>query len=109
MDETVSPYTILQQLNNINNLSEKDVISDEGRFSFKEDTSITYDSLVSKPDMKIVNMDEYHIRDGRKGIADDARKAIKATGKVDNGQHIIHNEDVVLEILLLDEKHCSMV
>ena len=32
----VSPYTILQQLNNINNLSEKDVISDEGRFSFKD-------------------------------------------------------------------------
>ncbi len=100
MDETVSPYTILQQLNNINNLSEKDVISDEGRFSFKEDTSITYDSLVSKPDMKIVNMDEYHIRDGRKGIVDDARKAIKATGKVDNGQHIIHNEDVDRDIIV---------
>lgn len=36
MDETVSPYTILQQLNNINSLSEKDVISDEGRFSFED-------------------------------------------------------------------------
>ena len=34
MDETVSPHTILQQLNNINSLSEKDVISDEGRFFF---------------------------------------------------------------------------
>lgn len=39
MDETVSPYTILQQLNNINNLSEKDVISDEGRFSIPDTDS----------------------------------------------------------------------
>lgn len=34
--DVVSPYNILQQLNNINNLSEKDVISDEGRFSLKD-------------------------------------------------------------------------
>lgn len=36
----VSPYTILQQLNNINNLSEKDVISDEGRFSFPDESDV---------------------------------------------------------------------
>lgn len=36
----VSPYTILQQLNNINNLSEKDVISDEGRFSFPGESDV---------------------------------------------------------------------
>lgn len=39
MDETVSPYTIFQQLNNINNLSENDVISDEGRFSLPDTDS----------------------------------------------------------------------
>lgn len=32
----VFPYNILQQLNNINNLSENDVFSDEGRFSLKD-------------------------------------------------------------------------
>lgn len=45
MDETVSPYTILQQLNNINNLSENDVISDEGRFSLKEPVEETKDLI----------------------------------------------------------------
>lgn len=35
--ETVSPYIILQQLNNINSLTEKDVITDEGRFQLKTD------------------------------------------------------------------------
>ena len=35
--ETVSPYIILQQLNNINNLTEKDIISDEGRFQLKDE------------------------------------------------------------------------
>lgn len=39
--DVVSPYNILQQLNNINNLSEKDVISDEGRFSLKDTTEET--------------------------------------------------------------------
>lgn len=33
--ETVSPYIILQQLNNINNLTEKNIITDEGRFQLK--------------------------------------------------------------------------
>lgn len=37
VDRTVSPYIILQQLNNINNLSEKDIISDEGKFQLKDD------------------------------------------------------------------------
>lgn len=37
--DVVSPYNILQQLNNINNLSEKDVISDEGRFSLPDTDS----------------------------------------------------------------------
>lgn len=43
--DVVSPYTILQQLNNINNLSEKDIISDEGKFSLKEDDNGTQYTL----------------------------------------------------------------
>lgn len=37
VDRTVSPYSILQQLNNINSLTEKDIVSEEGRFQLKED------------------------------------------------------------------------
>lgn len=70
------------------------------KFSIKDDADITYDSLIAKPDMKIVNMDEYHIRDGRRGIVNEAREAIKAAGKVENGQYIIHNEDVDRDIIV---------
>ena len=47
------------------------------RFSLREDTDITYDSLVAKPDMKIVNVDKYHVGGGR----------------VEKGQYIVHNTD----------------
>lgn len=43
--KSVSPYTILQQLNNINSLSENDVISDEGRFSLKDTVEETKDLI----------------------------------------------------------------
>lgn len=36
VSRTTSPYIILQQLNNINSLTEKDVITDEGRFQLKD-------------------------------------------------------------------------
>lgn len=37
VDRTVSPYIILQQLNDINNLTEKDIVSDEGKFQLKDE------------------------------------------------------------------------
>ncbi|MBS6295908.1 MAG: peptidoglycan DD-metalloendopeptidase family protein [Dialister sp.] len=102
--DVVSPYTILQQLNNINNLSEKDVISDEGRFSFKEDTSITYDSLVSKPDMKVAHITTKS-KDieslNRKEIVSKAKEALKnSAGLDDKGRTVVHNEDTDRDIVV---------
>ncbi|MDO4486026.1 MAG: peptidoglycan DD-metalloendopeptidase family protein [Bacillota bacterium] len=74
MDETVSPYTILQQLNNINNLSEKDVISDEGRFSLPElfpERTVTTNELVEMIDVKSAL--------GVRGLADDEHYEIGDT------------------------------
>lgn len=102
--DVVSPYTILQQLNNINNLSEKDVISDEGRFSFKEDTDITYDSLISKPDMKVAHITtkskDVESLD-RKEIVARAKDALKnSVGLDDKGRTVVYNEDTGRDIVV---------
>lgn len=87
----------VKNVDNANPTTDKDI-----RFSIKEDAPITYDSLVNKPDMKVVEISEENIKNKtRKNIVDEARKAIGEYGKTDDsGRLVVHNEDTKNDIVV---------
>lgn len=87
----------VKDVDNISPTTDKDI-----RFSIKEDAPITYDSLVNKPDMKVVEISEENIKNKtRKNIVDEARKAIGEYGKTDDsGRLVVHNEDTKNDIVV---------
>ena len=71
-------------------------------FSIKEDSDIDYESLVSKPDMKVVEVSEEDIKSKtRKNIVDEARKNVGKYGKTDDlGRLVVQNEDTQNDIVI---------
>ena len=74
------------------------------RFSLREDTEITYDSLVSKPDMKVVHVTT-NSRDieslDRKGVVAEAKNALKKSVGLDSkGRTVVHNEETGRDIIV---------
>lgn len=77
-------------------------VEDYVRFSIKEDSDIDYESLVSKPDMKVVEVSEEDIKSKtRKNIVDEARKNVGKYGKTDDlGRLVVQNEDTQNDIVI---------
>ena len=77
-------------------------VKDYVRFSIKEDSDIDYESLVSKPDMKVVEVSEEDIKSKtRKNIVDEARKNVGKYGKTDDlGRLVVQNEDTQNDIVI---------
>lgn len=86
------------RIEKVNSVSqEKDI-----RFSIKEEADISYESLVAKPDMKIVEMSGKNIKQKtRKNIVDEARENVKIHGKTDDlGRLTIKNKDTNNDIVI---------
>lgn len=77
-------------------------VEDYVSFSIKEDSDIDYESLVSKPDMKVVEVSEEDIKSKtRKNIVDEARKNVGKYGKTDDlGRLVVQNEDTQNDIVI---------
>lgn len=77
-------------------------VEDYVRFSIKEDSDIDYESLVSKPDMKVVEVSEEDIKSKtRKNIVDEARKNVGKYGKTDDlGRLVVQNKDTQNDIVI---------
>ena len=74
------------------------------RFSLKDDTDITYDSLVAKPDIKVAhittNSEDIESLD-RKGIANKAKDTLKNSVGLDGkGRTVVHNKDIDSDIIV---------
>ena len=72
------------------------------RYSLKEDTDITYDRLVGKPDMSVVPLKKINVKKlSRKDIVNAGRKSAKQFGATDEYNRIfIKNDDVGSNIVI---------
>lgn len=80
------------------------ITEDYIRYSIKEDADISYESLVSKPDMEVAKVTtERETVEGlnRKSIVNNAKKALEEKVGVDSsGRTVIHNNDTGLDIVV---------
>ena len=72
------------------------------KFSRNKDKRITYENLISKPDMEIVNLGDTQVSDlSRKQIINKARENVKKFGKTDSlGRNVIFAKDVKSNIVV---------
>lgn len=79
------------------------ITEDYIRYSLKEDADISYESLVSKPDMEVAKVTtEREAVEGlnRKSVVNNAKKALEEKVGVDSsGRTVIHNNDTGLDIV----------
>ena len=88
------------RLKKINDVAEEKKI----KFSIKDDTDITYDSLVSKPDMNVVRVTTSGnsvAALSRKDIVNNAKKELeRKVGKDRQGRTVVFNNDTNREIVI---------
>lgn len=72
------------------------------QFSLREDTDITYESLLSKPDMKVVMISDANVGSvTRRGVINKALENVRKLGHKDSfGRNVIVNKDTNREIVV---------